>query len=186
MPIARDESRCRRARAGFTVFELMNLVAIFGIVSAIAMLVMARYFRHVKTAEAVGSLTTLAQESAQYYDASDANQPVGSVPDAAHAMRHFPPPSTATVPPSIDDVRAKKYQSAPADWAASPWHELGFSIPQPQYYVYSYASEGAGLTAKATVSARGDLDGDTLRSSFSISVAPVSYTHLTLPTIYSV
>ena len=150
----------------------MNLLALAGILSAIAMVIMARYMRHAKTAEAVGSLNTLAQQSASFYDASDATQPVGSVPDAAHAMRHFPTSSLRTVPPSIDDVRARRYQSATADWIAPPWHELGFSIPQPQYYVYSYASEGSGTTAKATITARGDLDGDGLESKFSITIAP--------------
>jgi hypothetical protein len=164
--------RHARSARGFTIFELMNLLGLAGVLSAIGMVVMARYVRHEKTAEAVGSLNTLAQESASFYDGSDATQPVGSVPDAAHAMRHFPSGSTVTVPPSIDDVRAKKYQSAQADWATSPWHELGFSIPQPQYYLYSYASEGAGLTAKATVTAHGDLDGDRIQSTFSITVAP--------------
>jgi hypothetical protein len=154
------------------VFELMNLLALAGILSAIAMVIMGRYMRHAKTAEAVGSLNTLAQQSASFYDASDATQPVGSVPDAAHAMRHFPTSSLRTVPPSVEDVRAKKYQSATADWASPPWHELGFSIPQPQYYVYAYASEGSGTTAKATISARGDLDGDGMESKFSITVTP--------------
>jgi hypothetical protein len=136
------------------------------------MAAMARYVRHAKTAEAVGSLTTLAQEAAQYYDNSDATQPVGAVPDAAHAMRHFPASSTQTVPPSVDDVRGKKYQSAAADWAGPPWHDLGFSIPQPQFYSYSFSAEGSGLTAKATITARGDLDGDRLESKYSITVAP--------------
>jgi Tfp pilus assembly protein FimT len=159
-------------RRGFTIFELLNLIALLGLVSGIAMYVLARYMRHSKTADAIGSLSTLAKASVAYYEASDATQPVGTSPDNAHAMRHFPPSSTRSVPPSLEDVKGKKYQSAAADWVMTPWHELQFSIPQPQYYAYSYASEGAGATAKATATARGDLDGDGISGTYSITIAP--------------
>ncbi len=157
---------------GFTVFELLNLIALLGLVSGVAMYALARYVRHSKTADAVGSLSTLAKASVAYYEASDATQPVGTSPDNAHAMRHFPASSTRSVPPNLEDVKGKKYQSAAADWAVTPWHELQFSIPQPQYYAYSYATEGAGSTAKATATARGDLDGDGVSSAYSITISP--------------
>jgi Tfp pilus assembly protein PilE len=162
---------------GFTIFELLNLLALTGLISGIAMYALARYVRHSKTAEAIGSLNTLAKASAAYYEASDATQPVGTTPEAAHAMRHFPPPSTQSVPPRLEDVRGKKYQSAAADWAASPWHELQFSIPQPQYYAYSYESEGAGSTAKARAVARGDLNGDGTVATYSVPIVPDAKVH---------
>jgi type II secretory pathway pseudopilin PulG len=162
----------RRTACGFTLVELLNFIALLGLVSGIAMYALSRYVKHSKTLDAIGSLNTLAKASATYYEASDATQPVGTSPDNAHAMRHFPPSSTRSVPPSLDDVRGKRYQSAAADWAMTPWHELQFSIPQPQYYAYSYASEGAGTTAKATARAQGDLDGDGTTSNFSITIAP--------------
>jgi Tfp pilus assembly protein FimT len=171
-PSARPRLTLLRGVRAFTVFELMNLIAMLGLVSGIAMYSLARYVRHSKTADAVGSLSTLAKASVAYYEASDATQPVGTSPDNAHAMRHFPPSSTRSVPPSLEDVRAKRYQSAAADWAMTPWHELQFSIPQPQYYAYSYISEGAGSTAKATAVAKGDLDGDGVAATYSITIAP--------------
>jgi type II secretory pathway pseudopilin PulG len=172
-----SRARSRGASRGFTVFELLNLLALIGILSAVGMYALARYVRHSKTAEAIGSLTTLAHQTAAYYDASDATQPAGSTPDNAHAMRHFPPSSSASVPPSVDDIRGKKYQSTQADWAASPWHELQFSIPQPQFYAYSYVSEGAGSTAKATALAKGDLDSDGNVATYSITVTPDATFH---------
>jgi len=171
-PSVRPRLTLPRGVRAFTVFELMNFIALLGLVSGIAMYALARYVRHSKTADAVGSLSTLAKASAAYYEASDATQPVGTSPDNAHAMRHFPPTSTRSVPPSLEDVRGKRYQSAAADWAMTPWHELQFSIPQPQYYEYSYVSEGAGATAKATAVAKGDLDGDGIAATYSITIAP--------------
>ena len=161
-----------RATHGFTVIELMNFLALAGILGAIAMFGLARYVRHAKTAEAVGSVTTIAQESAAYYNASDATQPAGTTPENAHAMRHFPSPSARSVPADPDAVRGKRYQSGTADWAGSPWRDLHFSIPQPQYYAYSYESQGTGATAKATAMAMGDLDGDGVSSKYRLSVAP--------------
>jgi len=150
----------------------MNFLALAGILSAIGMYGLARYVRHAKTAEAIGSLTSIAQESAAYYNASDATQPAGSTPEAVHAMRHFPPASTKSVPPNADDVKGKRYQSAIADWNTSPWRELRFSISLPQYYAYSYESVGTGATAKATAIAQGDLDGDGEKSRYRITIAP--------------
>jgi hypothetical protein len=171
-PRARPRLTLLRGARAFTVFELLNFIGLLGLVSGVAMYALARYVRHSKTADAVGSLSTLAKASAAYYEASDATQPVGTSPDNAHAMRHFPASSTRSVPPSLDDVKAKRYQSAAADWASTPWHELQFSIPQPQFYAYSYVSEGAGATAKATGIAKGDLDGDGNAATYSITIAP--------------
>jgi hypothetical protein len=150
----------------------MNFLALAGILGAIGMYGLARYVRHAKTAEAVGSVTTIAQESAAYYNASDATQPAGTTPDAAHAMRHFPNASSRSVPANTDAVKGKRYQSALADWSAAPWRDLHFSIPQPQYYAYSYESQGTGAMAKATAIATGDLDGDDVWSKYRITVAP--------------
>jgi hypothetical protein len=157
--------------------EAMNLVALAAVLSALGMYGLARYVRHAKTAEAVGSVTAIAQAAAAYYDASDAKQPAGTTPEAAHAMRHFPPSSTTSVPPSADSVKGRRYQSTLADWSGSPWQELRFSIPQPQFYAYSFVSQGSGVQAKAWAIARGDLDGNGVASTFKLAIEcdPVTY-----------
>jgi hypothetical protein len=157
---------------GFTSIELMNFLGLAAVLSAIGMYALARYVRHAKTVEAISSVTSLAGASAEYYNSSDATQPTGASPTAVHAMRHFPPSSHVPVPEDPLSVRGHRYQSNLADWAASPWRELRFSIVQPQCYQYSFEADGAGATAKALVSAQGDLDGDGVRSSLSLSVAP--------------
>ena len=87
-------------------------------------------------------------------------------------MRHFPPSSRVPVPEDPLSVRGRRYQSNLVDWAASPWRELRFSIVQPQCYQYSFDAEGAGGTAKALVMAQGDLDGDGVRSMYSLAITP--------------
>jgi hypothetical protein len=150
----------------------MNFLALAAILSAIGMFGLARYVKHGKTAEARESVTRLAGGAAEYYNRSDATQPAGAAPQAVHAMRHFPPSSRAPVPEDPLSVRGKKYQSNTADWAGSPWRELGFSIVQPQCYQYSFEASGSGGNARATVIAQGDLDGDGTRSKYSLTIIP--------------
>lgn len=162
----------RGRRRGFSAIELMNFLALAAVLAAIAMYALARYVRHGKTAEARESVTRLATGAAEYFNKSDATQPVGASAADVHAMRHFPPSSRVPVPEDPLSVRGKRYQSNSVDWAASPWRDLGFSIVQPQCYQYSFESDGAGAQAKATVTAQGDLDGDGVRSTYSLSIAP--------------
>lgn len=150
----------------------MNFVGLAAILSALGMYGLARYVRHAKTAEAVGSVTAIAEAAASFYNASDTNQPVGIAPEAAHAMRHFPPASKTSVPPDLASVKARRYQSALPDWSASPWRDLSFSIPQPQYFAYTFESQGSGAKATAAAVAHGDLDGDGVTSTYRLSVAP--------------
>jgi hypothetical protein len=150
----------------------MNFLALAAVLSALGMYGLARYVRHAKTVEAVSSVTSLAGAAAEYYNASDATQPAGATPSNLHAMRHFPPSSRVAVPEDPLSVRGRRYQSNLADWSASPWRDLRFSIVQPQCYQYSFEAEGAGESAKALVTAQGDLDGDGVRSTFSLTVAP--------------
>jgi hypothetical protein len=157
---------------GFSAVELLNFFGLAAIVAAIAMFFLSRYVRHGKTAEARESVTRLATGAAEFYNRSDATQPLGASPQAVHAMRHFPPTARTPVPDDALSVRGKRYQSNKADWSSSPWRDLGFSIVQPQCYQYSFESTGSGASAKAQVLAQGDLNGDGTRSRYSIMVAP--------------
>ncbi|MDB4997056.1 MAG: hypothetical protein JWM74_4488 [Myxococcaceae bacterium] len=161
----------------FTLIEVMNALALTCIVGALAMYFVARYVRHAKTAEAVGSVKALAETAAAYYDASDSTQPAGTKPEAAQAMRHFPPTSRTSVPADPKDVRGRRYQSVLADWSSSPWVELRFSIPQPQYYAYSFESSGRGAEARAAAMAKGDLDADGILATYRLTVAPDESLH---------
>jgi type II secretory pathway pseudopilin PulG len=160
------------ARRGFAWIELMNFVSLAAILGALAMYGLGRYVRHAKTAEAIGSLAALGQAAAADYDESDSTQPAGAPESAVRAMRHFPPPSRSSVPPDLADIHGRRYQSTLADWQPSPWRELHFSIPQPQYYAYSFDSTGTGPQAVATATARGDLNGDGNLSTYLLTVAP--------------
>jgi hypothetical protein len=149
----------------------MNFVALAALISALAMYALARYVRHSKTTEAIEQLTAIAESAASYYDRSDSTQPAGTTPEAAHAMRHFPPSSSGSVPADLASVRGKKYKSTSADWAGPPWADMRFDIRQPQCYAYSFESSGNGAEAKATAGAEGDLDGDGKTSTYRLGIS---------------
>jgi type II secretory pathway pseudopilin PulG len=164
--------RRRKNTRGLTLAELLGTIGFVSILGALAMYGVAKYLRHSKTVEAVSSTTAIAQAACEYYNQSDANQPAGTKPDAAKAMRHFPPSSRASVPASLDDIRGKRFQSAVGDWSTSPWLDLGFKISTPQFYAYSFESQGSGPSAQASAVAHGDLDGNGVASTFRATVAP--------------
>lgn len=168
----RGASARRSSRRAFTGIELMNFFALAAVLSALGMYALARYVRHAKTVEAASSVTSLAGAAAAYYNASDATQPTGAAPHAVHAMRHFPESSRVPVPVDPLSVRGRRYQSNLADWSGSPWRDLRFSIVQPQCYQYSFEAQGAGAAATALVTAEGDLDGDGVRSVYSLAISP--------------
>ena len=160
----------RNSERGVTLLEIANFVSLAMVIAALAMYGVARYVRHAKTAEAVGATHAIAQLAAEFFNASDGNQPAGTSQQSAKAMRHFPPASRATVPAEAADVRGKRYQSAISEWSTSPWSDLRFSMTQPQSYAYGFAAAGSGASATATATARGDLDDDGEPSTFSCSV----------------
>ena len=143
---------------GFTLLELLNALTLAAVIAALAMYGLGRYVRHAKTLEAVGSVHAIAQAAVVFYNESDSTQPAGGAKAASHAMRHFPASSRGTVPQAPDDVKGKRYQSTRADWSPSPWRELNFSIPQPQFYRYGFESAGTGRASLASATAEGDLD----------------------------
>ncbi|MBL0193637.1 MAG: hypothetical protein IPQ09_05300 [Myxococcales bacterium] len=169
--------RSWRAARGVTLVDVMNLVVVAASVSAVGMYATARYISHTKTTEAVSEVAALGKAAAEYYDTSDSAQPAGATVAAKRAMRRFPASSKDSVPADPLDVRGKRYQSSSADWARSPWKELGFSVAQPQYYAYSFTSEGTGFQAQAKGIARGDLNGNGTRSMFYVPITPGADAH---------
>lgn len=148
----------------------MNALALTCIVATLGMYAAARWVRHSRTAEAVSSVQALAERAAASYESSDRDQPAGTKPDQAKAMRHFPPTSRSSVPPDMESIRGRRYQSTFADWSTAPWVELRFTMPQPQYYAYSFESQGRGREATAAATAHGDLNGDGILSTFRLTV----------------
>jgi type IV pilus assembly protein PilA len=173
----------RRARQqGFTLIDLMIVVAIIGILAVLAIYGVSRYLKTSKTAEAtnnVGAIAKNASESLNRDMMSGAYTAPGTTTGISHCICAS---ATAKVPTAITSVQAKKYTSDPnADWRGNAsgedtigWHCLKFSVDQPQYYMYSYTESGNSCTAGNITGddvhaiANGDLDGNNVQSTFDL------------------
>jgi type IV pilus assembly protein PilA len=148
----------RRIRKGFTLIELMIVVAIIGILAAVAIPAFMKYIRRSKTTEALMNVRKLYDSSVSYFETEHANVS-GQI-----LARQFP--STQTMTPSPVGVCCSNsgQKCAPAtysaSWATLTWQALNFSVDDPFYYSYQYDSAGTDTGAAFTATASGDLTCD--------------------------
>lgn len=76
------------------------------------------------------------------------------------------------VPKTFEELKGRKHTPWPNEWYDGSQEDEGFrclqtEMTEPQYYQYDFASTGPQGSFTAT--ARGDLDGDGVRSEFSLS-----------------
>jgi len=174
----------RRSRQhGFTLIELMIVVAIIGILAVLAIFGVSHYLKTAKTAEAALNLAAIAKNANESLTREMMLGTYGG-PKTSSSVNHCVCDSAgATVPTTIASVKSKKYVSNPiTDWepAADPatkgWKCLKFTIDQPQYYMYNYTSGGSCTTGAMPTTgasgvhaiANGDLDGNGITSTFDL------------------
>lgn len=157
----------RATKHGFTLIELMIVVAIIGVLAAIAIPSFTKSVRRARTSEAMIGLRKIYDGSVAYFDNDHTNPQGDIVPRMFPVSENLTPQNpdcpgcAAGVPPP--GIRANP---RPTDWDAPTWRALTFGVSDPYYYVYGYRSGGTGNEAGFEGFAFGDLDGDGVLSTF--------------------
>jgi prepilin-type N-terminal cleavage/methylation domain-containing protein len=156
-----------RSRAGFTLIELMIVVAILGILAAIALPAMSVYIRRSKSVEATEQIKQLFNQAATYY----VRERVDTGITAAHQVG-------CTVG-SADNGVVPGAGKHPGNFAAAPFQGFGLN-PGTSYTYYRYELENrdsaagrcntpASTSPVYLIRARGDLDEDDVSSLFELA-----------------
>ncbi len=166
---------------GFTLVELMIVVAIVGVLAVLAIYGVRKYIANSKTTEARNSLGEIKNDQASAFERESGGSTVLAPGGTTSFIRQLCP-NGAAIPTGAATIKALKYQSQKSDWAdAAGWQCLKFSLEQPQYFQYTFTGGTASGSYVAT--ANGDLNGDSTLSTFSISGSIQSGILNTSPTI---
>src|SRR2546429_1309810 len=135
----------RRKANGFTLIEMMTVVAIIGLLASVALPAFVKYMRRAKTTEALMNIRKLYDSSIAYYG-SDRGSRVGGI-----LGKQFPA-AQSTTPPlgTCCASRGRKCQPSLSLWETTTWRALNFSVEDPYYYSYAYSSAGTDHSASFT------------------------------------
>jgi type IV pilus assembly protein PilA len=157
--------KLQKGAKGFTLIELMIVVAIIGILAAVAIPAFMKYIRRSKTSEATMNIRKMFDSSVSYFNEEQADRKGTILP------RQFPTDVVAPEKGTWDGEVCKgkdsqKFQPTAKTWDAPSWQALNFAVEDPFYFRYEYDSKGTGAGAHFTARANGNLNCDEAESTF--------------------
>jgi prepilin-type N-terminal cleavage/methylation domain-containing protein len=161
-------NKLRNSKKGFTLIELMIVVAILAILAVVAVPAFIKYMRRAKTTEAIDELDKIYKGAAVYYTTPKITK------DGVKLACQFPTNQGVTpiegtccnLQGGPDKDTDDRCDGDPAAWDEPVWSSLSFQMNDQHYFVYGFSSQGTMGTARFTASAYADLDCDTIQSTF--------------------
>ncbi|MFI5305811.1 MAG: type IV pilin protein [Polyangiales bacterium] len=159
--------RQRRGARGFTLVELMITIAILGIIAALAIPALGSYVARSKTAEVSANLNQMFKSASAYYMGDLSGKGVTSSVTGYCIVG-----SAGPVPATPNNTKQQFLQTD------GNFNAIHFSVADYVYFSYGLTSavpsggrcSNPSATATYTFYANGDLDGDTILSTFELAV----------------
>jgi prepilin-type N-terminal cleavage/methylation domain-containing protein len=157
---AHTGQRQRTRSGGFTLIELMLVVAMIGILSSIGGVAWMRYVKRSRTTEATGHLQKMWTGAMAYYETDHADD------RGAMLDRQFPTNDSGDIEPDCCGNPDQRCPGNAAVFQEQPWKALNFNIADKHLYRPIYVGGFPNPKINLWIESWGDLDCDAVPATF--------------------
>lgn len=164
-------------KSGFTLIELMIVIVILGVLSAVAVPAFLKFTNKARISEASINLKTMSHGALTFYGAVHSTTAGNPMPrhfpnqqsPKARGGQSSPQVSRRPLKAPCEGTGSAKYKKDSEQWSRyQPWKALKFGINTAHYFQYQYIvyNKIDSVNPSFTIRAYADLDCDGVKSSF--------------------